>query len=80
MVFLNEIGIVFLWAIIVVAFAWMVVHYGLGQGKLRDVSREYEYDDEREERLKHPDTHISDLGEKPKGPPKEPNDQRRQVS
>lgn len=40
MVTLSVVGLV--WAIVGIVFVWLIVHYGISQGKQRDVSKEFE--------------------------------------
>lgn len=40
MITLSLVGLV--WAIVGVVFVWMIVHYGISQGKQRDVAKEFE--------------------------------------
>jgi hypothetical protein len=40
MITLSLVGLI--WAVVGIVFVWMIVHYGISQGKQRDVAKEFE--------------------------------------
>jgi hypothetical protein len=52
MVTLSIVGLV--WAIVGIVFVWMIVHYGISQGKQRDTAKEFEDLSERPDREEDP--------------------------
>jgi len=53
MIVFSVVGMI--WIVITLLFVWMVVHYGISQGKERDVAKEFE--------AKETDRQKRDLGQ-----------------